>query len=234
MPLPDDVTVTATQLSAYDGVALAADHFVPQGRRPTYGVLIAPAMGVPRGYYRGFAASLAQGGAQVLVPDYRGIGGSGPAKQDASLRLWGEADLSAAAARLRAELPDCPWGMSVTASAASSSASCKAPALTRRTSSPASRGTGAAGRGSAAGHVGLLAPRRAGAHRGLRPLAHAPLWPRRRRALGRGPGVGALGQTPALHTLLRRCPRGLWATRGGRARCASSPSPMTATPRRRP
>lgn len=110
MQIPDDVTVTATQLSAYDGVTLAADHFVPQGRRPSYGVLIAPAMGVPRGYYRSFAAALAQGGAQVLVPDYRGIGGSGPAKQDASLRLWGEADLSAAAARLRAELPNLPLG----------------------------------------------------------------------------------------------------------------------------
>ncbi len=91
-----------------DGHVLAADLFLPSSGAVTHAVLIAPAMAVSRRYYRAFAAYLAEGGAAVLVPDYRGVGGSGNARTPSTLVTWGEQDLRASAAALRALHPDAP------------------------------------------------------------------------------------------------------------------------------
>ncbi len=63
------------RVEARDGFPLAADLFLPDAA-PTAAVLIAPAMGVPRGYYAAFAGHLAREGLAALTLDYRGIGGS--------------------------------------------------------------------------------------------------------------------------------------------------------------
>jgi predicted alpha/beta hydrolase len=103
MPEPHLVTLSAT-----DGVPLAADLHLPPDGVVTHAVVIAPAMAVKRRYYSAFSAWLAEGGAAVIVPDYRGIGGSGHARTEASMVVWGERDLPAAAAALRARYPDVP------------------------------------------------------------------------------------------------------------------------------
>jgi predicted alpha/beta hydrolase len=89
---------------ATDFVPLTADLFHPD-RAPRSAVLVAPAMGVPRRFYRGFAEHLAARGHLVLVPDYRGIGGSAPRdirRMNTALHHWGERDLTAATRELRA------------------------------------------------------------------------------------------------------------------------------------
>lgn len=85
------------ELVAADGFRLAATHVVPQDP-PQAAILIAPAMGVPRRFYRELAGYLAERGAAVLTLDYRGIGGSRPRRLrgfPARLRDWGELDLEA-------------------------------------------------------------------------------------------------------------------------------------------
>ncbi|MEV0647062.1 alpha/beta fold hydrolase [Phytomonospora sp. NPDC050363] len=69
-------------------VSHTQDHIPHQGQRlgvhrypsPGHGpaVLILPAMGVPAGYYRRFAADLTEQGANVAVADLRGTGSSSP------------------------------------------------------------------------------------------------------------------------------------------------------------
>lgn len=85
-------------LSAPDGVAVAADLVVPE-RPPRAAVLIAPAMGVQRRYYRAFAQHLAaRHELAALTIDYRGIGGSRLAHgrgAQVALTDWGELDLAA-------------------------------------------------------------------------------------------------------------------------------------------
>jgi predicted alpha/beta hydrolase len=98
------------RLAARDGFPLAADLFLPEGA-PRAGVLIAPAMGVPRGFYGAFAAHLAREGLAALTLDYRGIGGSraGPLRGfRAELHEWAEQDLAAALDALAARLPGAP------------------------------------------------------------------------------------------------------------------------------
>jgi len=86
-----------------DGTELAGDLFAPAGR--CHGsVLVASAMGVPRGYYTPFASFLAEAGLRTLLFDYRGIGGSAPRRLrgfEARLADWADRDLPAAAAALR-------------------------------------------------------------------------------------------------------------------------------------
>lgn len=88
-------------LDAPDGVAIAADLVVPESE-PRAAVLIAPAMGVQRRYYRAFARHLADRHALAsLTIDYRGIGGSRLAHGRAvALTDWGELDLVAGADEL--------------------------------------------------------------------------------------------------------------------------------------
>ncbi|HWE24431.1 MAG TPA: alpha/beta fold hydrolase [Myxococcales bacterium] len=88
---------------ALDHVPLAGT--LTEARGPLRGaVLIASAMGVPRGFYGAFADYLAEAGLTVLRFDYRGIGGSlrGPiAQSDATMHAWGEQDLAGALGFLR-------------------------------------------------------------------------------------------------------------------------------------
>jgi predicted alpha/beta hydrolase len=65
----------ALSLRSGDGTPLAATAFEPESQ-PWAAVLIAPAMGIPAGYYARFARWLSQQGAAVLMFDYRGMGGS--------------------------------------------------------------------------------------------------------------------------------------------------------------
>jgi predicted alpha/beta hydrolase len=98
------------RIPARDGHALEGDLFLPAGT-PRAAVLVAPAMGVPRGYYGPFAAYLARQGLAALTVDYRGIGGSraGPLRgHPATLRDWGERDLGGAADLLAARVPRVP------------------------------------------------------------------------------------------------------------------------------
>jgi predicted alpha/beta hydrolase len=93
---------------ARDGGALAADLHLPP-KRPRTAILLAPAMGVKRSYYRPFARSLAERGAAVLVPDYRGIGGSRAiAKPDTRLRDWADLDIAGALDHLALHFPNTP------------------------------------------------------------------------------------------------------------------------------
>jgi predicted alpha/beta hydrolase len=99
-------------LPALDGTPLAADlHLPPDGRTPHAAVLLAPAMGVPRRFYRPLATYFAEGGLAVLVPDYRGIAGSAPPVLrgfEASLHDWADLDLRGALAFLQRRLPGVP------------------------------------------------------------------------------------------------------------------------------
>jgi predicted alpha/beta hydrolase len=86
---------------AADGHRLAGSMFLPRAsaEAPSRATLIASATGVLRGYYARFASYLAEHGRTVLTVDYRGIGESrhGSARaSDATMRAWGELDLSAA------------------------------------------------------------------------------------------------------------------------------------------
>lgn len=98
-----DVTVPAA-----DGFPLAATLFRPLAATDRgAAVLIAPAMGVKRGYYGRFARHLAANGFAVLTIDYRGIGGSSVGRaQGRALRVqhWGERDMAGAIAWLDANL----------------------------------------------------------------------------------------------------------------------------------
>lgn len=75
------MTPEALVIPAADGVSLAATRFPPAatGGRPSTVVLL-PATGVKRTFYERFATFLAQEGHEVLTFDYRGIGGSRPAR----------------------------------------------------------------------------------------------------------------------------------------------------------
>src|SRR6185503_6816847 len=101
--LDDPHAPASISIEAADGFRLAADLFAPNDARAA--VLIAPAMGVAREFYRPFAGFLAENGLASLVLDYRGIGGSAPKSLrgfKASLHEWAELDLEAALETIRA------------------------------------------------------------------------------------------------------------------------------------
>lgn len=95
-----------TVLVADDGRHLAATWNEPPAGDAHAVAVISSAAGVPRGYYRAFAAWLAERGYAVLSYDYRGIAGSrapGPMRQErASMRDWAVRDMSAALAAAEA------------------------------------------------------------------------------------------------------------------------------------
>jgi predicted alpha/beta hydrolase len=97
----------AIPVVAKDGLSLGADLHLPSESPPRAAVLLAPAMGVPRAFYRRFAEYLAGGGLAVLTVDYRGIGGSRPPGVrslrgfSATMADWATLDLGAAARALR-------------------------------------------------------------------------------------------------------------------------------------
>jgi predicted alpha/beta hydrolase len=103
-------TATDLELVAADGYRLAATRFAAAGE-PRAMVLVAPAMGVPRRFYREIATYLAARGSEVLTVDYRGIGGSRPPSLrgfPARLRDWGELDLDAGLRAVRERRPELP------------------------------------------------------------------------------------------------------------------------------
>jgi predicted alpha/beta hydrolase len=95
---------------ATDGFELAGTlHGDPE--RASAAVLIAPAMGVPQGYYAEFARWLAAEGRLVLCFDYRGMGASRPPEHARTLRgfeadivTWAERDAAGALSWLRAQV----------------------------------------------------------------------------------------------------------------------------------
>lgn len=94
-------------LPAADGFRLRATLWEGAEKDPT--VIIAPATGVPRGYYRAFAEYLASRGFQVVTYDNRGIGESRPASLKSFSALfqdWGEKDLEGVIRWLGASRPD--------------------------------------------------------------------------------------------------------------------------------
>lgn len=106
-PAPPPVDL---ELVAGDGYRLAATRFAAAGE-PRAAVLVAPAMGVPRRFYREVATFLATRGADVLTLDYRGIGGSRPPSLrgfPARLRDWGELDVDAGLRSVRERHPGLP------------------------------------------------------------------------------------------------------------------------------
>jgi predicted alpha/beta hydrolase len=107
-PLAPSSSSEEIRFPARDGATLVADLHVPASR-PTAAVVIAPAMGVPRAFYRRFGQSLAEHGALVLAFDYRGIAGSrAAATKSTRLRDWGELDAAGALDYARGLAPDVP------------------------------------------------------------------------------------------------------------------------------
>ena len=101
---------TALTLTTADGTPLAADYFAASGA-VRGSVLLAGAMGVPRGFYAPFAAYLASHGLAVLTLDYRGLGDSAPARlrgYTGRIRDWVDEDLPAAMAALAGKAPGAP------------------------------------------------------------------------------------------------------------------------------
>jgi predicted alpha/beta hydrolase len=100
----------ALRIRARDGYDLGADLFLPRGE-VSGAVLLASAMAVPRGFYRRYAAYLAEGGLATMTLDYRGIGESAPRRLRgfrAALHDWAELDLDAALRELGRQVPGVP------------------------------------------------------------------------------------------------------------------------------
>ena len=100
----------ALTIPALDGVPLAADLHEPEGA-PVAVAVLGPAMATPRGFYAPFARHLASRGVAVLAIDYRGVGGSAPARlrgYRADLLDWADQDLAGAADFLRERHPGLP------------------------------------------------------------------------------------------------------------------------------
>jgi predicted alpha/beta hydrolase len=98
------------RIPARDGFALAATVHAPDPR--TYlgrVVIVASAMGVKRSFYDPMASFLAGRGIPVVTFDYRGIGGSRPARLRgfrARLRDWGQLDLAGVIAWAHGVFPE--------------------------------------------------------------------------------------------------------------------------------
>ena len=97
------------RLTAADGTVIAADVCLPPGERSA-ALLVAPAMGVPRRFYRHLCSWLSEHGYLCLALDYRGIGGSAPDKlrgYDATILDWVH-DLNAAHTYLKRSFEPMP------------------------------------------------------------------------------------------------------------------------------
>ena len=99
------------RVRAADGRWLAVTFHEPADRAATATCLVAPAMGVRRTFYDGFARWLAGRGVAAAVLDYRGTGGSRPLRleaMEARLPDLARLDLPAAGERLAERHPDRP------------------------------------------------------------------------------------------------------------------------------
>ena len=84
---------------AQDGYPLSADFYPHQGSKKPHPILIAPATGIIKGFYRHFAHYLSTLGYDVISFDFRGIGESLHGdlhNSNASILDWGQSDLPAA------------------------------------------------------------------------------------------------------------------------------------------
>lgn len=91
-------TVTSHSFGASDGFQLSASVFTPT-RASGDVVLVNSATAVPQGFYRRFAAFLAEAGYLTVTYDYRGIGESRPASLRgfrAAVRDWALLDMDGA------------------------------------------------------------------------------------------------------------------------------------------
>lgn len=97
-------------MEASDGMELAGTLYQPI-QAPKASILLSGGTGIPRTYYTGVSAYLADHGYAVLTYDFRGVGGSRPtslAGFEATKRDWARLDMSAAFQRLVADFPDIP------------------------------------------------------------------------------------------------------------------------------
>jgi predicted alpha/beta hydrolase len=100
---------TDERWSCADGFEIPATVFTPQ--RPRAVLVIAPAMGVPRQFYRAFAAAMAERGIAAVTFDYRGIGDARQGLTDpraARFQDWGRLDLHAALELAFSRFPGLP------------------------------------------------------------------------------------------------------------------------------
>lgn len=100
----NDSDLSVFRIGCADGVSLAAD-WRRSDDDPVGSLLIAPALGVPRHFYRQFAGYLAQQGWDVLSFDHRGIGDSEISEHEfanTDFLTWGQQDSVAAMKALRA------------------------------------------------------------------------------------------------------------------------------------
>jgi predicted alpha/beta hydrolase len=102
------------ELTANDGVKLAATRFAPSGKASAV-IVLPSAMGVKQDFYFSFAEYLAEQGMAAITFDYRGMGRSLPAAYRRSLRGfkadlfdWAERDYNAALHAAKAWHPDVP------------------------------------------------------------------------------------------------------------------------------
>lgn len=97
------------RITAEDGFELAASAYA--AAEPAAAVVVAPATGVRRRLYEPMARFLAERGLAVVVPDWRGTGGSRPRTLRgfrATMREWAELDLTAAIEWAEREWPGKP------------------------------------------------------------------------------------------------------------------------------
>jgi predicted alpha/beta hydrolase len=101
--LSKEITITCA-----DHYPLAATLYLP-AKTPKAAVMIAPATGIKRQFYRNFAQYLSENGYGVITFDNRGIGASllgDIKKSEASLQCWGEQDMPAVLSELQQQFPD--------------------------------------------------------------------------------------------------------------------------------
>lgn len=95
------------RIECADGFALAGTIFIPEKLRA--GVMIGPATGIRRRFYKSFASFLAENGFGVITFENRGIGessGDDINAVNASLVNWGRLDMTAVLRMLKVEFPN--------------------------------------------------------------------------------------------------------------------------------
>jgi predicted alpha/beta hydrolase len=105
MTAPETITLTAR-----DGYVLAGLLFLPDDA-PRRTLIMNPALGVPKEFYRRFAERATERGSAVLLYDYRGIGGSRHGSLrgvDATFRDYGIFDIAAAIELMKTRFPNLP------------------------------------------------------------------------------------------------------------------------------
>ena len=93
-------------VDALDGFVIAARRFPVDGARAR--IVVAPATGVPQGFYTAFATYAQARGFDVVTFDYRGVGRSAPTSLrgfEMDYRDWGRLDLAGVLAHVASDMP---------------------------------------------------------------------------------------------------------------------------------